>query len=85
MELWDLVSAFGRLMREAEALQPTPIIVDDTPQHVYAAQVIMQEAERMANLVRRIGKITRYETKSYVGDQRILDLDRATDDGPENR
>ena len=50
-----------------------------------AAQVIMQEAERMANLVRRIGKITRYETKSYVGDQRILDLDRATDDGPETR
>ena len=43
-----------------------------------AAQVIMQEAERMANLVRKIGKITRYETKSYVGDQRILDLDRAT-------
>jgi segregation and condensation protein A len=42
VELWDLVSAFGRLMREAEALQPTPIIVDDTPQHVYAAQVIMQ-------------------------------------------
>jgi PAS domain S-box-containing protein len=50
-----------------------------------AAQVIMQEAERMANLVRKIGKITRYETKSYVGDQRILDLDRATDDEPEPR
>jgi PAS domain S-box-containing protein len=45
-----------------------------------AAQVIMQEAERMADLVRKIGKITRYETKSYVGDQRILDLDRATDE-----
>jgi len=39
VELWDLVSAFGRIMREAEALQPTPIIVDDTPQHVYVAQV----------------------------------------------
>lgn len=39
VELWDLVSAFGRLMREAQALQPTPIIVDDTPQHVYAQQV----------------------------------------------
>lgn len=39
VELWDLVSAFGRIMREAQALQPTPIIVDDTPQHVYAAQV----------------------------------------------
>jgi PAS domain S-box-containing protein len=50
-----------------------------------AAQVIMQEAERMANLVRKIGKITRYETKSYVGDQRILDLDRAADDEPESR
>jgi segregation and condensation protein A len=39
LELWDLVSAFGRIMREAESLQSTPIIVDDTPQHVYAAQV----------------------------------------------
>jgi PAS domain S-box-containing protein len=48
-----------------------------------AAQVIMQEAERMANLVRKIGKITRYETKSYVGDQRILDLDRASDEDPD--
>ncbi|HEY8506630.1 MAG TPA: segregation/condensation protein A, partial [Gemmataceae bacterium] len=34
-ELWDLVSAFARLMREAEALRPTPIVVDETPQHVY--------------------------------------------------
>lgn len=48
-----------------------------------AAQVIMQEAERMANLVRKIGKITRYETKSYVGDQRILDLDRASEEAEE--
>ncbi len=39
VELWDLVSAFGRLVRESLALQPTPIIVDDTPQHVYQAQV----------------------------------------------
>jgi PAS domain S-box-containing protein len=49
-----------------------------------AAQVIMREAERMANIVRKIGKITRYETKSYVGDQRILDLDRAADDGADD-
>lgn len=48
-----------------------------------AAQVIMREAERMADLVRKIGKITRYETKSYVGEQRILDLDRASDDEPD--
>jgi PAS domain S-box-containing protein len=42
-----------------------------------AAEVIYNEAERMAEIVRKIGKITRYETKSYVGRARILDLDRS--------
>jgi hypothetical protein len=36
----------------------------------------------MAEIVRKIGKITKYETKSYVGRARILDLDRATSDAP---
>jgi hypothetical protein len=31
----------------------------------------------MAEIVRKIGKITKYETKSYVGRARILDLDKA--------
>ncbi|AKV04682.1 sensory transduction histidine kinase [Labilithrix luteola] len=44
-----------------------------------AAEVIEGEAERMAEIVRKIGKITKYETKSYVGKQKILDLDRASD------
>jgi segregation and condensation protein A len=35
VELWDLVSAFGRLMRETLALQPQQIVVDQTPIHVY--------------------------------------------------
>jgi len=48
-----------------------------TPQH-HAAEIIVSEAERMAEIVRKIGKITRYETKSYVGNARILDLDRAS-------
>lgn len=39
VELWDLVSAFARLMRETQSLQPTTIAVDDTPQHVYEAQI----------------------------------------------
>jgi PAS domain S-box-containing protein len=43
-----------------------------------AAGYIHQEASRMAEIVRKIGQLTRYETKSYVGDQRILDLDRAS-------
>jgi PAS domain S-box-containing protein len=47
-----------------------------------AAEVIETEAERMAEIVRKIGKITKYETKSYVGKQKILDLDRASEEGP---
>ena len=39
VELWDLVSAFARLMRETQSLQPTTIAVDVTPQHVYEAQI----------------------------------------------
>jgi PAS domain S-box-containing protein len=42
-----------------------------------ASEVIFNEAERMAEIVRKIGKITKYETKSYVGRARILDLDRS--------
>jgi len=40
--------------------------------------IIYREAERMAEIVRKIGKITRYETKTYMGTQRILDLDKAS-------
>jgi segregation and condensation protein A len=39
VELWDLVSAFARLMRETQSLQTATIAVDDTPQHVYEAQI----------------------------------------------
>lgn len=42
------------------------------------AEVIHTEAERMAEIVRKIGKITKYETKSYVGHAKILDLDKAS-------
>jgi segregation and condensation protein A len=38
VELWDLVSAFARLVRETRAAGAT-IAVDDTPQHVYEAQI----------------------------------------------
>jgi segregation and condensation protein A len=42
VELWDLVSAFGRLMRETMALQPQSIIVDQTPQHVYMEMIVLR-------------------------------------------
>ena len=35
VELWDLVSAFGRLLNETKALEPSQVVVDETPQHVY--------------------------------------------------
>jgi PAS domain S-box-containing protein len=43
---------------------------------------ILREAERMAGIVKKIGRITRYETRSYVGNTRIVDLDRASDPPP---
>lgn len=50
-----------------------------------ASEVIISEAERMAEIVRKIGKITKYETKSYVGGAKILDLEKATDETEEGR
>ena len=43
-------------------------------------EIIHKEAERMKEIVRKIGRITRYETKPYVGESRILDLERASDE-----
>jgi segregation and condensation protein A len=40
VELWDLVSAFGRLMRETAALQPRQIVMDDTPQQVHQDRIL---------------------------------------------
>jgi signal transduction histidine kinase len=55
----------------------------ETPAHG-AAVVIEQEAERMAEIVRKIGKITKYETKSYVGSAKIFDLDKASEEAPQS-
>ena len=46
-----------------------------------AADIIFRESERMAEMVRKIGRITRYETKEYLGNTRIVDLDRSTNNG----
>jgi len=36
VELWDLVSAFGRLIRETQSLQPLNLMADETPQSSYS-------------------------------------------------
>jgi len=45
VELWDLVSAFARLMRETQALQARTITIDDTPQEVYERQLLSRVHE----------------------------------------
>jgi PAS domain S-box-containing protein len=45
--------------------------------HLRAVAVILSEAERMAGIVKKIGRITKYETTDYVGTARMLDLERA--------
>jgi segregation and condensation protein A len=42
VELWDLVSAFGRLMRETTAGQTQSIVVDQTPLHIYMEQLLQR-------------------------------------------
>lgn len=50
VELWDLVSAFGRLMRETIALQPKQIVMDETPIQVHM--------ERILERLRQLGRLT---------------------------
>lgn len=45
----------------------------DTPAHGLLVR-ILGECERMAEIVKNIGRITKYETKPYVGVTNILDL-----------
>jgi PAS domain S-box-containing protein len=46
--------------------------------HIPIVKTILDEADRMAAIVRKLGSLTRYETKSYVGGAQIIDLDRST-------
>ena len=39
VELWDLVSAFGRILRDNQAQRPSNIVYDDTPIHVYMERI----------------------------------------------
>lgn len=50
VELWDLVSAFGRIMRDTEASKPSSIIYDETPIAVYM--------ERIHAQVRHMGRLS---------------------------
>jgi PAS domain S-box-containing protein len=63
------IIAYTELLKRTVPLEPTLS---------NAVDIIAGEATRMAEIVRQIGRITKYETKSYVGEAKILDLDRAS-------
>lgn len=42
VELWDLVSAMGRIMRSHQVVQSANIVYDDTPIHVYMQRIHQQ-------------------------------------------
>lgn len=39
VELWDLVGAFGRILRQSETSRPSSVIYDDTPIEVYMKRI----------------------------------------------
>ncbi len=39
IELWDLVSAFGRVMKDSRVAKPSSIVYDDTPIHVHMQRI----------------------------------------------
>ena len=71
----ELKQPLTSIMAYAELLERK--LVPGSAEH-RAAGTMVSEAQRMADIVRKIGRVTKYETRSYVGDQKILDLDRAS-------
>jgi PAS domain S-box-containing protein len=73
----ELNQPLTSIMGYAELLKRR--IAQDDSNH-RAVDTILAEAERMAEIVRKIGKITRYETKAYVGGAQILDLEKSSEE-----
>jgi PAS domain S-box-containing protein len=71
----ELNQPLTSVMGYAELLRKK--MAPDDP-HWRAVDIILREAGRMADIVKKIGKITRYETKAYVGSAQILDLERSS-------
>jgi segregation and condensation protein A len=60
VELWDLVSALGRIMRESVRTRPATIVYDDTPIHVY-----MQRIHQELGLRRRAAFSDMFEMRMH--------------------
>jgi signal transduction histidine kinase len=73
----ELNQPLTSVMGYAELLRKT--LADDA-RTLGFVETILRETERMAELVKKIGRLTKYETKRYVGGAQILDLDRSTEE-----
>ena len=74
----ELNQPLTAVMGYAEYLKRT---MGADPAQLRAVDVILGETERMANIVRKVGRITRSETKPYVGGAKIVDIEASS--GPE--
>ncbi|MFO0864501.1 MAG: segregation/condensation protein A [Gemmataceae bacterium] len=54
VELWDLVSAFGRLVRETQATAPKQISIDDTPQQVHMDRILERLSQQETTTFREL-------------------------------
>lgn len=52
--------------------------VDEEDEMFRVAGRIYDDAQRISEIVRKIGRITRYRTREYAGGQQIVDLDEAS-------
>ncbi len=72
------ILGYSELLRRVEKN-----LASEFPQHPAisslknATDIIGREAERMAAVVRKLGEVTDYETREYVGGAKIMDLDRS--------
>ena len=62
------------IMASAELMQMT----GDGQRHQELAEVIVTQAERLGRITRRLLNLTRYQTKAYLGDTVILDLEASS-------
>jgi len=64
------------IMGYAQLIQRT---AQEDAGHLRYTNIIVEEADRMAEIVKKIGRITHYETVPYVGSASIVDLDRSVE------
>ena len=46
--------------------------------HFRQLSLITKETQRLSSMIKKIRKVIRYETKPYLDDLRIIDLDKAS-------